>query len=191
MLNDYNEFLAPQLICSKINESTELNGDKSFRMDLTLTSDKDNVSPMIDTDRMSVILTSNRINSPTNINSTLLPVGDEHEAVYITKVATLSNPSGAIKLLFSAFRPPDTFIKPLYRVLPAGSTDDIETLGWSFFPTGDASIPGTTEEEVYRDYEYEVSGLDFSEYQIKVLFVSQNQANIPRLMDFRAIALAI
>ena len=191
VLNDYNEFLAPQLICSKINESTELNGDKSFRMDLTLTSDKDNVSPMIDTDRMSVILTSNRINSPTNINSTLLPVGDEHEAVYITKVATLSNPSGAIKLLFSAFRPPDTFIKPLYRVLPAGSTDDIETLGWSFFPTGDASIPGTTEEEVYRDYEYEVSGLDFSEYQIKVLFVSQNQANIPRLMDFRAIALAI
>ncbi len=73
MLNDYNEFLAPQLICSKINESTELNGDKSFRMDLTLTSQKDNVSPMIDTDRMSVILTSNRINSPTNINSTLLP----------------------------------------------------------------------------------------------------------------------
>ena len=191
VLNDYNEFLAPQLICSKINESTELNGDKSFRMDLTLTSDKDNVSPMIDTDRMSVILTSNRINSPSNINSTLLPIGDEHEAVYITKVATLSNPSGAIKLIFSAFRPPDTFIKPLYRVLPAGSTDDIETLGWSFFPTGDASIPGTTEEEVYRDYEYEVSGLDFSEYQIKILFVSQNQANIPRIMDFRAIALAI
>ena len=191
VLNDYNEFLAPQLICSKINESTELNGDKSFRMDLTLTSDKDNVSPMIDTDRMSVILTSNRINSPSNINSTLLPIGDEHEAVYITKVATLSNPSGAIKLIFSAFRPPDTFIKPLYRVLPAGSTDDIETLGWSFFPTGEASIPGTTEEEVYRDYEYEVSGLDFSEYQIKILFVSQNQANIPRIMDFRAIALAI
>ncbi len=192
VLNDYNEFLAPQLICSQINESAELSGSKSFRLDLTLKSEKENVSPIIDTDRMSVILTSNRINSPSNINSALLPVGDEHEAVYITRIATLSNPSGAIKLMFSATRPPDTHIKPLYRVLPAGSTDNIETLGWEFFPTGgDSVIPATTDEEVYRDYAYEMSGLDFTQYQIKILFVSQNQASIPKIMDLRAIALAV
>ena len=192
VLNDYNEFLSPQLICSQINESAELSGSKSFRLDLTLKSEKENVSPIIDTDRMSIILTSNRINSPTNINSALLPVGDEHEAVYITKIATLTNPSGAIKLMFSATRPPDTHIKPLYRVLPAGSTDNIETLGWEFFPTGgDSVIPATTDEEVYRDYGYEISGLDFTQYQIKILFVSQNQASVPKIMDLRAIALAI
>ena len=191
-MNDYNEFLAPPLICSQINESAELSGSKSFRLDLTLKSEKENVSPIIDTDRMSVILTSNRINSPSNINSALLPVGDEHEAVYITRIATLSNPSGAIKLMFSATRPPDTHIKPLYRVLPAGSTDNIETLGWEFFPTGgDSVIPATTDEEVYRDYAYEMSGLDFTQYQIKILFVSQNQASIPKIMDLRAIALAV
>ena len=192
VLNDYNEFLSPQLICSQINESTELNGSKSFRLDLTLKSLKSNVSPVIDTDRMSIITTSNRINSPSNINSALLPVGDEHEAAYITKIATLTNPSGAIKLMFAGSRPPDTHIKPLYRVLPAGSTDNIETLGWEFFPTGgDSVIPATTEEEVYRDYAYEVSGLDFTQYQIKILFVSPNQASIPKIMDLRAIALAV
>ena len=141
---------------------------------------------------MSIITTSNRINSPSNINSALLPVGDEHEAAYITKIATLTNPSGAIKLMFAGSRPPDTHIKPLYRVLPAGSTDNIETLGWEFFPTGgDSVIPATTEEEVYRDYAYEVSGLDFTQYQIKILFVSPNQASIPKIMDLRAIALAV
>ena len=192
VLNDYNEFLTPQLVCSQVNESAELSGSKSFRLDLSLGSEKSNVSPVIDTDRLSVILTSNRINSPSNINSALLPVGDEHEAAYITRVATLTNPSGAIKLMFSGHRPPDTHIKPLYRVLPAGSTDNIEALGWEFFPTGgDSVIPPTTEEEVYRDYAYEISGLDFTQYQVKILFVSQNQATIPKIMDLRAIALAV
>ena len=37
-LSDDNYFDAPQIICSNINESTELSGDKSLRMDLTLSS---------------------------------------------------------------------------------------------------------------------------------------------------------
>ena len=140
---------------------------------------------------MSIILTSNRINNPSNVNSAKLPVGDEHEAAYITKIADLTNPSSSIKLIFSGYRPPDTFIKPLYRVLPSGSTDSIEKYGFEFFPTADATIPNTTELEEYKEYEYEVSGLDFTQYQIKVLFVSANQASIPRMSDLRAIALAI
>ena len=82
-------------------------------------------------------------------------------------------------------------IKPLYRILPSGSTDPIETQGFEFFPTEGAKIPGTTETEVYQDYEYEVSGLSFSQYQIKIVFVSPNQAYSPIIQDFRAIALAV
>ena len=191
LINRSNEFISPQLICSNINESTELGGAKSFRLDLNLTSTDSNVSPIIDTDRMSIILTSNRINNPSNVDSAKLPVGDEHEAAYITKIADLTNPSSSIKLIFSGYRPPDTLIKPLYRVLPSGSTDSIEKYGFEFFPTNDATIPNTTELEEYREYDYEVSGLDFTQYQIKVLFVSANQASIPRISDLRAIALAI
>ena len=76
-------------------------------------------------------------------------------------------------------------------MLPSGSTDSIEKYGFEFFPTSDATIPNTTELEEYREYDYEVSGLDFTQYQIKVLFVSANQASIPRISDLRAIALAI
>ena len=192
-LDQDNYFTSPQLICSVQNESAELSGEKSIRMDLTMTTDSTTVSPILDTDRMSITMVSSRINSPSNINSALLPFGDLHEAVYITKVANLVNPATSIKLIFSAYRPANTFIKPLYRVLPTGSTDSIDSQGFEFFPTGSdsASIPGTTELEIYREYEYEISGLDFSQYQIKLLFVSANQAYSPIIKDLRAIALAV
>ena len=190
-LSEDNYFNSPQLICSAINESAELSGDKSFRMDLTLSSQSATVSPVMDTDRMSITMVSSRINNPSDANVAKRPFGDEHSAIYISKVADLVNPSSAIKLIFAGYRPPNTVIKPLYRVLPSGSTDPIETQGFEFFPTTGATIPGTTELEEYKDYEYEVSGLSFSQYQIKIVFVSPNQAYSPVIKDFRAIALAV
>lgn len=193
LLNKHNYFYTPQLVCSPINESSELNGAKSFRMDLSLSSTDENVSPILDMDRMSITTTSNRINSPANPNTSLLTNGDEHAAIYITKEAVLTNPSGALKVMFAGKRPPNTHIKVLYRVIPTGSTEPINQIGYEFFPTDaeSATIPVATEDETYFDYEYEVSGLDFTSYQIKVVFVSPNQALVPMIQDFRAIALAV
>ena len=154
-------------------------------------SEKDNVTPVVDTDRMSITTISNRINAPSDSSTATLPVGDGHNGVYITKVADLSNPSSSIKLMFAGYRPSNTEIKPLYRVLPSGSTDSIETLGWQMFDTSTAKIPDTTEEVEFHDYEYEVTGLDFSQYQVKIVFVSPNQAYAPVIRDLRAIALAV
>ncbi|BCU95988.1 MAG: hypothetical protein CM15mV11_0630 [Caudoviricetes sp.] len=185
VLSEDNPLLAPSLICSGINESSELSGAKSFRMDLTLTSQVKTLSPVIDTDRMSITTVMNRINNPTNVNSAKLSVGDDHDAVYITRVANLVNPSGSIKIYFSGYRPTGSEIKVLYRVRPVGSTDPISKLGYEFFPTSGAKIPATTERELYFEYEYEVSGLSFDQYQIKIVFVSPNQAYSPIVKDFR------
>jgi len=186
-----NDLTTPQLVCSAINESSELSGSKSFRMDLTMTSEKTTISPVIDTDRLSATLVSNRVNSPADPNTAKLAVGDGHDAVYITRVATLTNPSGSIKLYFAGYRPPNSEIKVLYRVRPVGSSVPIEQLGFDFFPTTGAKIPATSEREIYKSYEYEVSGLSFDQYQIKVVFVSPNQALVPIIKDLRAIALAV
>ena len=191
VLGQNNYFTSPRLICSAINESTELNGAKSFRMDLTMLSTSTTVSPIIDTDRMSITTISNRINSPSDANTAKVPSGDLHDGVYITRIAELANPSASIKLIFAGYRPPNTVIKPLYRVVPNGSTDSIDTFGWEFFPTENAKIPGTTEIVTFFDYEYEVTGLDFTQYQIKIVFVSPNQAYVPMIKDLRAIALAV
>lgn len=156
-----------------------------------MTSGVKTLSPVIDTDRMSITCVSNRINKPTNSNTAKLSVGDEHDAVYITRVANLVNASGSIKIYFSGYRPTGSEIKVLYRVRPVGSTDPIQQLGYEFFPTTGAKIPATSEREVFYEYEYEVSGLSFDQYQIKVIFVSPNQAYSPIIKDFRAIALAV
>ena len=191
ILSEDNQFAAPALICSEINESSELSGAKSFRMDLQLKSLEPNISHVIDTDRLSAILVTNRINSPTATDSALKSVGDEHDAVYITRVANLAYPSGSIKLMFAGYRPPNTTIKVLYRVRPVGSSSSIDTYGFSYFPTTGATIPATTDRKIYYDYEYEASGLNFDQYQIKILFVSSNQAYVPIIKDLRAIALAV
>ena len=93
--------------------------------------------------------------------------------------------------MFAGYRPRDSFIKVLYRVRPTGSTDSIETFGFEFFPDSSSSVPATTENVVFRDYEYEVSGVSFDQYQIKIVFVSPNQSATPIIEDFRAIALAV
>ena len=182
---------SPKLICSQINESEELSGEKSLRLDLNLKTTATNVSPIIDTDRMSAVLVSNRINNPSNTDSAKLSTGDEHEAVYITRTATLTNSSGAIKAMFAAFRPTNAIIRVLYRVRPTGNTDPIEKFGFEFFPTANQIVPGTTDNYVFKDYEYEVSGLSFDQFQIKIVFASPSQAYSPVIKDFRGIALAI
>ena len=78
----------------------------------------------------------------------------------------------------------------LYRVRPAGSTAAIETFGFNYFDTPE-NLPNTTELRQFRDYEYEVSGLNFDQYQIKIVLQSPNQALVPVLRDMRAIALAV
>ena len=190
-LSEDNYFNRPQLICSEVNQDNELSGASSLRMDITMTSELDTLSPVIDTDRMSLILTSNRINEPADDNTSKLAVGDEHEAVYITKAATLTNQSTSIKLYFTGYRPPNTSILALYRVLPVGSNESIHDLGFEFFPTSDATIPPTSDIEEYSEYEYEVTGLNFSQYQIKLVLTSPNQAYVPIVKDMRAIALAV
>jgi len=190
-LSEDNYFETPNLICSTVNESAELSGAKSFRMDLTLISDKENLSPVIDTERLSITCVSNRINNPSDENTARLASGDEHEAAYITRPANLVNPSKSLKVYFSGYRPTGSTIKVLYRVRPVGGSDSLESLGYNFFDIGDANIPETTENQVFSEYEYEVSGLNFDQYQIKVVFVSPNQAYSPIIKDFRAIALAV
>lgn len=189
LLNDDNYLSSPRLICSAINESEELDNAKSLRIDLTMTSSNPNLSPIIDTDRLSAILVMNRINSPADTSSSLLSVGDENDAVYISRAASLTNPSGAIKVFFTGYRPPNTEIKVLYRVRPSGSTDPIETFGFRYF--ADGTNPATNEQRIYSEYQYEITGLDFDQYQIKIVLQSPNQAYTPILKDLRAIALAV
>ena len=190
ILNEQNYFASPRMVCSQINEDEELNGQKSLRLECSMSSDVDNVSPYIDLDRVSLITTSNRVNNPSNPTLSKQATGDPHAAVYLTKVARLTNTSRSIKVMFSAYRPNGAEIDVLYKVVAPGSGQDLDEIGYEYFPTADATIPASTDQVLYSDYEYEVTGLEFAAYQIKIVMRSANQAYPPQLKEFRAIALA-
>ena len=65
-ISNPNYFSTPRIIASKVNEDaklTTLPGNKSMTMRLNLGTTDSKVSPVIDTQRMSVLTTSNRVNS--------------------------------------------------------------------------------------------------------------------------------
>ena len=60
-------FETPRMVASKVNEDRQLSnlpGNKSLTLEVLMTSTSRNVSPVIDLDRVSTVLTTNRVNSP-------------------------------------------------------------------------------------------------------------------------------
>lgn len=192
-LNAPNYLNSQQLILSTPNESAKLSGAKSFTMEILINSETDKLSPIIDLDRCSITTTSNRINNPTNYSAAENYTGDPHEAVYISKMISLDNQiSRSIKVYFDAYRPSDTNIKVLYRTVPMGYTGNENEIGWKWFNTsgGPDKAVSAVNDYVFKSYEYTATGLEFVKFQIKVLLISSNQASVPQLKYFRAVATA-
>ena len=203
-LNDLNFFPNPRMVCSQINEDAKLSGAKSLTMKIDLSTEKSTLSPIVDLDRCSLITTTNRINEwpggpdaygqqsdiDRDQDVSTLPFGDQNDAVYITRLARLIRESRSIRVDFQMSRPPEAEVKLYYRAFSIGSNDDINSLGWTLMPAPLQYDSSPSEEILWKDYYYEVSGLNFNAFQIKIVMRSSNQARIPLIADLRAIALA-
>ena len=62
-LNDNFKFDVPYMVSSAINETNEMSGVKSVTLPITLRTATRHLSPVIDTERMSLLTVSNRINN--------------------------------------------------------------------------------------------------------------------------------
>ena len=210
-LNENFTFDTTRMVCSKINETNELAGASSFLLDLNFTTEQDNLSPVLDIDRLSVITTANIIDSinssgdiypTTDFVPSTDPQGDNNSAIYITKKVALQNPATALKVLFDANRPATTDIKVMHKILPAASSDDFDDLGYVFFndtgsPDNPVSISLT--EGDFQEYEF-TAGVkddgftndplpDFIQFAIKIVLQGTNAAQVPKLKSLRVIAL--
>ena len=94
-LGENFRFETSRMVASQINETNELSGEKSFFIDLTMTTDNANISPVIDMDRLSVNLIANRVNSidsasdvypTTDYNASTEPDGDQNAAIYLSLI---------------------------------------------------------------------------------------------------------
>tara|TARA_B100000902_G_scaffold399804_1_gene472650 strand:+ start:32 stop:6691 length:6660 start_codon:yes stop_codon:yes gene_type:complete len=190
-LGEENYFPATKIVANQINEINRMNSVKSLTLELNLDSEVSHLSPVIDLTRCDAITTGNVIN---NIEPSV-NVGGECAANYITKVARLEKSASGLKVMLAANVWSDSKIRVMYKLIPAGYSDNLDELPFEFFNT--TGIPDSGELvpnndlETFTDYEYTVEDVEaFEGFQIKISLLNHAQPYIPRVKDFRGIALA-
>ena len=205
------------LVASGINETNEMSGTKSLSVPLTLSSDLNALSPVIDTQRMSMYAVANQINSidsssdvyPTSIYRAMTePEGDNHSAIYLTKKINLETPATSLRVLFDAARESDADIKVLFKTLRVDDAFDFDEMSFTFF-NDDGTVAGSGGPDVttrpserkneFLEHEYTAGVTDdgigspleeFIAFQIKIVMRTTNQSLPPLIKQLRVLALA-
>jgi len=212
---------SPRCIASRVNETNTatlnvLPGDRSFTMELNLFSADNKVSPVIDTQRMSAILTSNRIDNVisdvTEDNRVDTLLDDPSAATYISKENVLETSATSLRIIVDAHVSETTDLKAFYAISesegfepifePFPGYDNLDENGrvkTSDKSSGrsDALITKSDstgfipEELEYKEYTFTANELpSFKSFRIKFLMTSTNQAFVPRLTSLKVIATA-
>ena len=218
-VNAPNYLDSTRIIASKVNEDNKLAnlpGNKSMNMRLTLGTVDSRISPVLDTQRMSTILTSNRVNSVIQnyVTDARVDTIDEDPSAfqYISKEITLENPASSIKIILDAHINLYSDIRAFYSISENSNFDPIFTpfpgytnldtrgevinledssgLSDKFIsPTN--SIGFTSPELEYKEYVFTSDQLpSFRSYRIKLILTSTNQVYVPRIRNLRVITLA-
>ena len=193
-------FTEPYMVASAINETNEMSGSKSLFVTCTLTTSNTKVSPVIDTQRMSMVAVQNRLNSATSANTPDFvndeaPVGTSSAAVYCTRSVVLDNESTALDVRLTQNVRASSEVEVYYRVTGAEEVRDIKDLGWIPF-NGDGSedidVTPADADNIYKEYKYSATGINtFTAFQIKIVLKGTNSAYPPIVRDLRGIALAL
>ena len=101
LANENNYFFEPKMVASEINENNNLSGNKSAAFNITMQTDNDALSPILDTQRISLIAVSNKINNPSSDN---MNVGGLDDVDLLTSNTTLAFSGSTITSTNSAAR---------------------------------------------------------------------------------------
>jgi len=219
-LNVDNSLSTPRIVASEVNETTRLTTlpkNRSFTLGIQMNSSDSNLSPVIDTQNMTMIYGRNRLNNPiadytvdgrVNLNSE-----DPHSAIYVTNKIDLAQPATSLKVLVSSYRHASADFRVLYQLFRTDSSG-IET-SYQLFPGfnnlkdtdgdgfGDEVIDNTqnngrsdafvsaSADGQFSEYQFSADNLEqFTGFRIKIVMSGTNEARAPQFKDFRAIALA-
>jgi hypothetical protein len=218
-LNQINYFDSPRMIASKVNETQYLStlpGNKSINLRLLLSTGDSRLTPVIDTQRISAELTSNRVNrvitnyaEDPRVNS----IPDDPTAFqYLSKEITLENPGTSIKILLSAYNNLYSDIRVFYAISqnqnfnpifePFPGYENLDSRGQiinvqdnnghpDVFVPPESSTGFSPATVPFKEYTFTADQLPaFRSYRIKIIMTSTNQVYVPRLKDLRVIALA-
>ena len=218
-LNTDNYLGGSRMIASQINEDSQLNGDalpgkKSFTLDLELSTSNTRLSPIIDLDRVALLLITNRINSPITNYATDPRVAyldeDPSAFTYATDDIELKFSATSLKVKLSAYINVFSDLRAFYAIsntreenpvyYPFPGFNNIDNNGDIINPANSDGLPDTkftktdvleSENPPYQDFEFNIDNLPtFRHFSIKLIGSSTSQAYPPRVKEFSTIALA-
>ena len=201
-LNEDYYMTSPRIVASAINETNEMSGSKSFNLSLkikTQTGD-DNISPVIDTTRLSAHLIRNHLYNPVSgttpdFVADTAKSGGSSSAKYITKPIKLENLSTAIDIRISAYVPSTSEVEMYFRTSNAEESKSMKDIVWTPFNTDgspDRAVAPTDDNFTFKEFQYSVTDLNaFNSFQLKAVLKGTNSSYPPRVKDLRGIALAV
>jgi len=220
-INKINYLNSPRIIASRVNETnnssiTVLSGDRSFNMKLNFTSNDSRLSPTVDTERISAILTSNRVDKLisdfTTDNRVDSLENDPSAFQYVSKENTLETSATSLRIILDAHSNEYTDIRAFYAIsenqgfdpifVPFPGFDNLNEKGQIisidksdgrtdvFTPPSEAS-GFVTKDLQFKEMTFSVNDLpSFKSFRIKFVMTSTNQAYVPRVSNLKVIALA-
>jgi len=218
-INNINSFDKVKLVASKINENqylSSLPSNKSFTTILNLSSNDENISPMIRlTSGSETEFINHRLNRPISLDAYDIDgrvnslTDDPHYAIYVSNTVLLKKPATSIKVLLSAFRPESSDFRVLYKLIRSDSSEieqsfelfpgfknSTKTDNDGFIVTDESKNDGRSDVIVtpsgsneFKEYQFTVDNLpEFTGFTIKIVMSGANQAQPPRIKELRAIA---
>ena len=194
-INKMNFLDDPRIVASKVNEYGILNGEKSFGLELTLSTINEHVSPVVDLETANIILISslidNKVTDFTTDSRPRIPGMDPNSAIYETKRINLEFPSNSIQVMFDGHRDAGANFRVFYK-LYRNDAVDVQQNYIPFNTNGlsDKTVNPNTTLNAFSEYKYTAENTpQFNGFMIKVVMTANTQANPPRLKNFRAIAL--
>lgn len=216
-ITSLSSFNTPRMVASRVNETTYLNStefsdNRSFTLQLSLDTQSENVSPIINLNNSNITAYNYRINQPVDLNSyqndsrVNSNLDDPHSFTYISKKIDLSKSATSLKVFLSAYRSQYSDIRVLYKIYRDDVPDEEQI--WQLFPgylnldinqniinfknndgRSDSFVPSSLENE-YREYSYNIDNLpQFTSYSIKIVGTTSNQSYPVLIENVRSIAL--
>jgi len=184
------------------NEQADLDGDKSFKIKLGMTSQTSTVSPVIDLRKCSMIAVANDVNDDGSNEDT--NIGNANSK-YVSRQVVLDDGQEAedLRVYLSQYMPSGTSVSVYGKFLHQSDPENFDEKDWiELTPTLPAGSSASFVEYSYDIpstylngddvFEYTSGGVTYTGYKtfaVKVVLLSSKTSVVPKCRELRAIAL--